>query len=214
MGPGFELSFELDRPISFDDGSVMLRAAACLLLAITASACSRPDPASTNEVLAPGDAWNRVVLDAPERAEAVAIIRGATADPHPEFPFPAPRGVRWSDVPDAAAAAAAKVEMAVVNAAQPGEPDWDSSFLAKPPASLVGDLADGRERWVFELKDLRDDRGWLVVVRDPAAPSGQVGPVDAAIGVLVRRTDATRTLVDSFAEQLRTLGARPGFKAD
>jgi hypothetical protein len=186
------LSFELDRPISFDDGSVMLRAAACLLLALTASACSRPDPASTNEVLAPGDAWNRVVLDAPERAEAVAIIRGATADPHPEFPFPAPRGVRWSDVPDAAAAAAAKVEMAVVNAAQPGEPDWDSSFLAKPPASLVGDLADGRERWVFELKDLRDDRGWLVV----------------------GRTDATRTLVESFAEQLRTLGARPGFKAD
>jgi hypothetical protein len=208
------LSFELDRPISFDDGSVMLRAAACLLLALTASACSRPDPASTNEVLAPGDAWNRVVLDAPERAEAVAIIRGATADPHPEFPFPAPRGVRWSDVPDAAAAAAAKVEMAVVNAAQPGEPDWDSSFLAKPPASLVGDLADGRERWVFELKDLRDDRGWLVVVRDPAAPSDQVGPVDATIGVLVRRTDATRTLVESFAEQLRTLGARPGFKAD
>ena len=192
----------------------MHRAAACLLFVVAASACSRPDPAATNEVLAPGDAWNRVVLDDPERAKAVGIIRGATADPHPEFPFSAPRGVRWSDVPDAAAAAASMVEMAVVNAAQPGEPDWDSSFLAKPPASLVGDVADGRERWVFELKDLRDDRGWLVVVRDPAAPNGQVGPVDAAIGVLVRRTDATHALIESFAEQLRTLGAKPGFKAD
>lgn len=199
-----------------------MRIAALSILVLLPVACHDPDPAVRNEVLAEGDSWNRVVLNGNDRARAVAIMQDATRVPDPEFPTPAPRGVRWSDVPAAASAAAADVEMAVVRGANPGKPgpdsrpnpDWDAHFLAKPPASLVGDVADGRERWVFEIKDLRDDRGWLVVVRDPAAPNGQVGPVNAAIGVLVRRTDATHALIESFAEQLRTLGAKPGFKAD
>jgi len=192
----------------------MRRTVACLLTVLVPLSCSRPDPAASNEALAPGDAWNRVVLDGRERDQAVSIMRSATADPRPEYPYPAPRGVRWSDVPDAAALAAKDSELAVVNAAQPGLPDWDAAFLAKPPAALLGDLADGRERWVFEFKDLRDDRGWLVVVRDPSAPNGQIGPTTAAIGVLARTTDATETLVRSFAARLRSLGMKPGFRAD
>lgn len=191
-----------------------MRWTAAFLLVLLPLSCSRSDPAASNEVLAPGDAWNRVVLDGRERDEAVAIMRTATADPRPEYPYPAPRGVRWSDVPNAATLAAKDAEMAVVNAAQPGQPDWDAAFLAKPPASLVGDLADGRERWVFEIKDLRDERGWLVVVRDPSAPNGEVGPTDSAMGVLARRTDRTAALVKAFGTRLRALGAKPGFLAD
>lgn len=202
----------LDRQRAFDDGSVVrVLVVAFLLLPLS---CSQPDPAARNEVLAPGDGWNRVVLDGRQRDEALAIMRSTAAVPDPEFPQAAPRGVRWSDVPAAATLAAAAVEMAIVTSAQPGTEDWDAGFLAKPPAALVGDLADGRERWVFEFKDLRDDRGWLVVIRDPSAPHGEVGPVDAAIGVLARRTDATTKLVETFEQQLRALGAKPGFKQD
>lgn len=203
-----------------------MRIAAFLILTLLPMACHGPDPAARNEVLAEGDSVNRVVLDGDDRARAVAIIRDATRVPDPEYPTPAPRGVRWSDVPAAASAAAYEVQMAVVRGANLGKPgpgprpdpdgyaDWDADFLAKPPASLVGNLADRRERWVFEVKTLRDERGWLVVVRDPSAPYGEIGPTAAAIGVVGERTSDANALLKSFAKNLRALGAKPGFKAD
>ena len=123
-------------------------------------------------------------------------------------------------MPDAAAGAAASVEMAVVRGVAlnaPGtkpDPDWRDAFLAKPPAAIVGDLADGRERWIFEIKTIRDERGWLVVVRDPDAAFGQVGPVSAEIGVVGERTADANALVAAFATQLGELGAKPGFNQD
>jgi hypothetical protein len=123
-------------------------------------------------------------------------------------------------VPDAAAGAAASVEMAVVRGVAlnaPGtkpDPDWRDAFLAKPPAALVGDLADGRERWIFEIKTIRDERGWLAIVRDPDAPPGRVGSIAAEIGVVGQRTAEAKDLVDAFGRQLRELGAKPGFNAD
>lgn len=194
-----------------------MRLAAAFVLLVLPVACRQPDPAARNEVLADGDAWNRVVLDASERDRTVAIMKDAARVDDPVYPTPAPRGVRWSDVPAAARLAAADVAMAVVRGAKPnaaGDAIWDAAFLAKPPASLVGDLADGRERWVFEVKTLRDERGFLVVVRDPAAPPGEVGPAAAEIGVVGERTADAEALVEAFAKQLRTLGAKPGFKHD
>lgn len=195
-----------------------MRLAAAFVLLVLPVACRQPDPAARNEVLADGDAWNRVVLDASERDRTVAIMKDAARVDDPVYPTPAPRGVRWSDVPAAARLAAAEVAMAVVRGASLGgatpNANWDAAFLAKPPASLVGDLADGRERWVFEVKTLRDERGFLVVVHDPAAPPGEIGPAAAEIGVVGERTGDANALVDAFAKQLRELGAKPGFNAD
>jgi hypothetical protein len=210
----------LDIRPRMDERSAMRPLVAALLVASLPLACSRSDPAATNEALAPGDGWNQVVLDARGRGEALAIMRQASSVPDPEFPRPAPRGVRWSDVPDAAAGAAASVEMAVVRGVAlnaPGtkpDPDWRDAFLAKPPAALVGDLADGRERWIFEIKTIRDERGWLAIVRDPDAPPGRVGSIAAEIGVVGQRTAEAKDLVDAFGRQLRELGAKPGFNAD
>ena len=194
--------------------------AAALLLPSLMASCNPPNTPALNETLAPDDRWNQVVLDGRDRDRAVAIMRETSTVADPEFPFPAPRGVRWSDVPAAASAAAAEVEMAVVRAARLNapdatpDPDWRDAFLAKPPASLVGDPGDGRERWVFEVKSIRDERGWLVVVRDPGAARGEVGPASAEIGVVGERTADANALVDAFARQLRELGAKPGFKND
>lgn len=202
----------LDRQRPIDDVSAVRPSLVALLL--VPLSCSQTEPAARNEVLASDNGLNRVVLDDRQRDKAIAIMRSTAAVPDPEFPQAAPRGVRWSDVPAAAALAAAAAEMAVVTAAQPGTGDWDADFLAKPPAGLVGDLTDGRERWVFEVKDLRNDRGWLIVVRDPSAHHGEVGPADAVIGVPARRTDSTRKLVETFEQRLRALGAKPGFETD
>jgi len=211
-----------DFPPELEDRAAMTsrRFLATFLLA-AAVGCSSPDPAARNEVLAPGDEWNRTVLDRTERDEVRSILREAVRTDDPAFPQPAPHGMRWSDVPAAAKRAAARIEAAVVVGERwgtiaatgedgPSADPFGSGFLMPPPVALVGDIASGPERWVFELKTIRDEPAWLVVPRG-AGGAEVIGEVVAEVGIAGERRDDAARLVAAFDEALRALGRRPSF---
>jgi hypothetical protein len=134
----------------------------------------------SNQVLAPGEENRKAILTGADQSEALAAMQAG----------PAPRGVRWSDIPDAVSEACDElgVEMAVVRETE--EPD----------------------RFVFELRTIE---GWPVRLVIRRGVSGGVYEIEE-LGVghfpddpeRVRRGEA---LVKAFRKHLKRLGAQDWF---
>ncbi|MHC4769451.1 MAG: hypothetical protein ACYTEI_12165 [Planctomycetota bacterium] len=165
-----------------------------VLGAVCGGGCAKQHPPAvvSNRVLAPGEEDQKAILTGADQSEALAAMQAGTGRPprDAERPGPAPRGVRWSDIPDAVSEACDElgVEMAVVRETE--EPD----------------------RFVFELRTIE---GWPVRLVIRRGVSGGVYEIEE-LGVghfpddpeRVRRGEA---LVKAFQKHLKRLGAQDWF---
>ena len=120
-------------------------AAVCLGWAMVLAACEQPRAAVLSQALATDE---KLLLSAADQAEILAAFRSIAQDRTPvNPPRPAPGGLRWSDVQQAAAWAVAEpgVEMAIV---QTLRHDWGYTFRLKTvedrPAQLIVRRRDDR----------------------------------------------------------------------
>ena len=87
-----------------------------LAILLTAAGCERPPyAAASNLRLTPEEERARLLLSEEDQAAVLAAMQTAAEGGPGDPPAPAPHGKRWSDVPQAVAAACNDVEMAVVD---------------------------------------------------------------------------------------------------
>jgi hypothetical protein len=86
-----------------------------LAILLAAAGCERPPyAAASNLRLTPEEERAKLLLSEEDQAAVLATMQTAAEGRPGDPPAPAPHGKRWSDVPQAVAAACDDVEMAVV----------------------------------------------------------------------------------------------------
>jgi hypothetical protein len=124
-------------------------AAAGLCLGLASGGCEQPHAAETNLRLTPEEERQVVVLGAAEQSEVHAAVRSVAEGHEPvDPPAPAPPedgGMRFSDVPLAASAAASEIEAVVVAAS----------------------VTEDGDTLTFRLRTIENFPGELVVTRAP-----------------------------------------------
>lgn len=138
---------------------------------------------TANRVLEPSDEDAVRQLSPAEDQAALEAMRSVVRGEYPT-PTPAPYGVRWSDVPEAARIAASDVDMAIVR------------------ATVEGDVVR------FEILTVRDEPAQLVVERRP--PPTMVRAT-ATVGTFDQHPKEAERLLAAFDRTLRLLGKKPGF---
>ncbi len=178
--------------------------AVCLCWAILLAACGQPGPAVLSQALATDE---KLLLSAADQAEILAAFRSIAQGRTPvNPPRPAPGGLRWSDVQQAAAWAAAEpgVEMAIVQTLRHDE-----------TGTVINEKARFGERliwgYTFRLKTVEDRPAQLIVRRrdDPSVYEATV--TVGRFGDDHQRAEKLRAAFDSM---MRAFGRKRGFNDD
>ncbi|MHC5001891.1 MAG: hypothetical protein ACYTJ0_02095 [Planctomycetota bacterium] len=160
-----------------------------MLTALAAGGCGGPEPPWAVEEPAAAIAELRPEkgrLDALDRARIREAWQVAAGDHEPvRRPAPAPRGIRWEDLPAAVAAACGEVQMAVVR----DEP-------------VEGGLR-------FELRTVDDRPGELTVVATEAAPYYRA---EATVGRFRDQDRWADALLAELDRQWRAFGRKKGLE--
>ncbi|TVQ52498.1 MAG: hypothetical protein EA377_10055 [Phycisphaerales bacterium] len=159
-------------------------------LAVFSNGCA-PDPpaAESNLRLTEDEATIRWTLDDRDRGPILEAMRSIEPDHQPtRRPGPAPHGVRWSDVPDAAHFAAIESEMVILKT-EPGRYE----------------AIDQVDEFVFTLRTIDDQPATLIVTR---RPEPEIVEVHAVCGLFGDRDDRARELERAFDRKLRAFGRK------
>ncbi|MEE8154244.1 MAG: hypothetical protein V3T53_04715 [Phycisphaerales bacterium] len=179
-------------------------AAVCLCWAILLAACEQPKAAVLSQALATDE---KLLLSAADQAEILAAFQSIAQDRSPvNPPGPAPGGLRWSDVQQAAewAVAESGVEMAIVQTLRHDE-----------RGTVINEKVRFGERLVwcytFRLKTVEDRPAQLIVRRrdDPSVYEATV--TVGRFGDDHQRAEKLRAAFDSM---MRAFGRKRGFNDD
>ena len=181
------LTWLLRQPLRGDSLAVLLVLAGLTVFSI---GCA-PDPpaAESNLRLTEDEAKLRWTIDDRDREPILEAMRSVAPDHSPgRRPGPAPHGVRWSDVPEAAYYAAIESEMVILRT-EPGEYE----------------AIEQVDEFVFTLRTIDDQPATLTVTR---RPEPEVVGVHAVCGVFGDRDDRARDLQRAFDRKLRAFGRK------
>lgn len=158
-----------------------------ILVLAHAAACQRP-PAVLQDYQDPSESprW-KLALTPPEQSElSQALYDWTDGRAATQSPQPAPYGVRWSDVPEAAAKATASNEMAVLTTQKE---DWGYTFAIMTVDNYPG----------------------ILIVRRVDPPT--IYEAQATVGRFQDRTAQAQSLVRDLHREMKRLGAVPQFNA-
>jgi hypothetical protein len=147
---------------------------------------SPPNPIASNISYGPDDQFSTRILDASERQQVIEIMQAAVTGPTNDPARPAPYGVRWEDVTNAAIRACSKLDLAVlsVNVEEDGK-------LKRIKIVSVGSVP-------YEL-----------VVRQ--LPPPRIYEATATAGVFEDEKKAAELLLEAFDKSMRAFGSKPGW---
>ena len=179
-------------------------AAVCLCGAILPAACEEPKAAVLSQASATNE---KLLLSAADQAQILAAFRSIAQDRTPvNPPGPAPGGLRWSDVQQAAVWAVAEpgVEMAIVQTLR-----HDETGMVITEKVLFGE----RLIWcyTFRLKTIEDRPAQLIVRRrdDPS-----VYETTATVGRFGDDHQRAEKLRAAFDSMMRAFGRKRAFNDD
>jgi hypothetical protein len=149
----------------------------------------------------------KLLLSAADQAEILAAFRSIARDRTPvNPPAPAPGGLRWSDVQQAAAWAVAEdgVEMAIVQTLRHDE----TGMVINEKVRVAERLIWG---YTFQLKTIEDRPAQLVVRRRDDRSVYEASVTVGRFGDDYQRAEKLRTAFDSM---MHAFGRKRGFNDD
>ncbi len=179
-------------------------AAICLCCAILLTACEQPRAAVLSQASATDE---KLLLSAADQAEILAAFRSIAQDRTPvNPPGPAPGGLRWSDVQQAAEWAVAEpgVEMAIVQTLRHDE----TGMVINEKVRFGERLIWG---YTFRLKTVEDRPAQLVVRRRDDRSVYEATVTVGRFGDDHQRAEKLRA---AFDDMMRAFGRKRGFNDD
>ncbi len=159
---------------------------ALLGMALLPGCSNSPNPVASNISYGPDDQFATRILDASERRQVIRIMQEAVDGPTNDPARPAPYGVRWRDVTNAATKACANLNLAILSVNQ--EQD---GMLKRIEIISVGEVP-------FELLVHR-------------LPPPEIYEATATGGLFGDKTEVAEQLVREFNQAMRAFGAKPGW---